>query len=332
MAYHHIRDQDENGMNEYERVTNDWNRSDGIRRRRGLRSAQINNTQGYLTGNRIHHICSIQVPSTQIWNELFGNEILNPTLCAYADASIAFAEDQTDTILFAGQMEVSLIMQKNYRPGVHVAIFIIQLTPHRHFHDGHVIQREFSEGSATHQMINRLFDTDEYAVVSQATEYSILEHLADDDEMLELLHNCFIDADFNTVRFTFVPPMDPEDEDDYGQYVVDPNARDDHHVHEFFYDDEPEHVAPAGAAADEDDDDDEYYYNYNENLHQYDNYENAAVAIPPPPPNNIDIAAIYQYYYDQEEAAAADNYNVINYHHDDAAYDDDDDDELPAQG
>jgi hypothetical protein len=329
MAYHHIRDQDENGMNEYERVTNDWNRSDDVRHRRGLRSAQINNTEGYRTGTRIHHIRSIQVPSTQIWNDLFRNEILNPALRHYADASIAFVEDQTDTILFAGQMEVSLIMQENYRPGVHVAIFIIQLTPHRHFHDGHVIQREFSEGSATHQMINRLFDTDEHAVVSQATEYSILEHLADDDEMLELLHNCFIDADFNTVRFTFVPPMDPEDEDDYGQYVVDPNARDDHHVHEFFYDDEPEHVAPAGAAADEDYD--EYYYNYNENLHQYDNYENAAVAIPPPPPNNIDIAAIYQYYYDQEEAAAADNYNVINYHHDDAA-DDDDDDELPAQG
>jgi len=318
-------------MNEYDRVTNEWNRSDDVRHRRGLRSAQINNTQGYHTGNRIHHIRTIQVSSTQIWIDLFRNEILNPTLRAYAEASIDFVEDRTQTLRFAGQMEVSLIMQENYRPGVHVAVFIIQLTPHRHFYDGHVIQCEFSEGSNTHQTINRLFNTEDRAVVSQATEYSILEYLADDDEMLDLLHTCFMDDDFNTMRFTFVPPWDPEDEDDYGNYVVDPNARNDHRVHEFFYEDA---AADAAAAADEHEHEHEYYYNYNENLHQYGNYENAAVAIPPPPPNNIDIAAIYQYYYDQEEAAAAaaaDNYNIINYHRD-AADDDADEDELPAQG
>jgi len=333
MAYNHIRDQDENGMNEYDRVTNEWNRSDDVRHRRGLRSAQINNTEAYRRGNRIHHIRSIQVPSMEIWNDLFRNEILNPALRDYAEASIAFVEDRTHTLRFAGQMEVSLIMQENYRPGVHVAIFIIRLIPHRHFHDGHVIQREFSEGSATHQTINRLFNTEDRAVVSQATEQTILENLADDDEMLELLHYCFMDDDFNTMRFTFVPPWNPEDEDDYGNYVVDPNARDDHRVHEF-YEDEPEDIAPGAPAADadanEDEEEHEYYYNYNENLRQYGNYENAAVAIPPPPQNNIDIAAIYQYYYDQEEAAA-DNYNVINYHHhDDEA--EDDEHELPAQG
>jgi len=322
-AYHHIRDQEENGMNEYDRVTNEWNRSDDVRNRCGLRSAQINNTEGYRRGNRIHHIRTIQVPSTQIWNDLFRNEILNPALRAYAEASIAFVEDRTHTLRFAGQMEVSLIMQENYRPGVHVAVFIIQLTPHRHFHDGHVIQCEFSEGSNTHQTINRLFNTEDRAVVSQATEYSILEYLADDDEMLDLLHTCFMDDDFNTMRFTFVPPWVPEDEDDYGNYVVDPNARDEHRDHEFFYED---------AAADEHEHEHEHDYNYNENLHPYGNYENAAVAIPPPPQNNIDIAAIYQYYYDQEEAAAvaADNYNVINYHRD--AADDDADEDVPAQG
>jgi hypothetical protein len=176
-----------------------------VMRRRELRSAKVQEqvqSQRYLNGERIHHIRSIQVPSRQIWSELFGNETtLNPELCAYAEASIAFMEDQTQTLQFAGQMEVSLIVQENYRPGVHVAIFIIQLTPHRQFHDGHVIQREFGEGSATHQMINRRFNTDDYAVVSQATEYSILEYVADDDEMLELLHNCFMDDNFNTVRF-----------------------------------------------------------------------------------------------------------------------------------
>ena len=304
-------------MNEYDRVTELWNQSNEIERRRRLRSNAINNTPGYHTGNRIHHIRSIQVPSTQIWIDLFRNEILNPALRAYSEASIDFVEDRTHTLRFAGQMEVSLIMQENYRPGVHVAIFIIQLTPHREFHDGHVIQREFSEGSVTHQTINRLFNTEDRALVSQATEYSILEYLADDDEMLDLLHTCFMDPEFNTMRFTFVPPMDPEDEDDYGNYVVEPNARDDHRVHEF--NPAAEHAEHAEHADDV------------ENDNQHDARVDAnVVAIAPPPPVN-DFAAIYQYYYNMYLEDP--NYNIINYNervelnHDDIDYD-----ELPAQG
>ena len=130
-----IRDQDQNGMNEYERVTIEWNGSNEVERLRSVRSSAINNTAGYHTGYRVHHLRTIQVPHTEIWGELFRHENLNPELRAYAQRSIAFAEDTTNTVLFAGQMEVSLIMQENYRPGVHVAICIVQITPHRRFHD-----------------------------------------------------------------------------------------------------------------------------------------------------------------------------------------------------
>lgn len=302
----YIRNQDENGMNEYERLTEIWNQSNEVERRRSLRSNAINNTPGYQTGLRIHHIRTIQVPYAEIWNDLFRYENLNPALREYAQASIAFAEDATNTLLFAGQMEVSLIMQENYRPGVHVAIFIVQLVPHRRFHDGHVIQREFSEGSVTHQTINRLFNTEDRAIVSQATEYSILEYLADDDEMLDLLHYCFMDTDFRTMRFSYIPPENPEDNEDEGQYVIDPDALDIHRVHSFnedenHDDDGYDEDEPARGAAND-------------------------VAIAPPPPVN-DFAAIYRYYYNMYQEDPM--YNIIDYNENNRP---DQDDELPAQG
>lgn len=320
------RNQDENGMNEYVRVTNEWNLSNWVSDRRNFRSNQINNTSDYRTGNRIHHIRTIQVRNMQIWNELFRNEILNPALRAYAEASIAFIEDHTHSLLFAGQMEVSLIMQENYRPGVHVAVFIIQLSPHRRFHDGHVIQTEFSEGSLTHQMIERLFNTDERAVVSQACEYSILEYLADDDEMLELLHTCFLDPEFNTMRFSYVAPIDPQDEEDYGQYVVDPNARNSHRFHNFNADNN-NHENDDDDDDDENDNDDNVFDVHHVENENHRDADTNVVAIPPPPQQLMnDFAAVYQYYYDMYQEDPM--FNIINYDN----LNNNQDDELPAQG
>jgi len=225
-----------------------------------------------------------------MWNELFENDVLHPHIRNYAEASIRFAEDQTHTRLFAGQMEVSLIMQENYRVGVHLAIFIVQLFPHRQFHDGHVIQTEFSEGSYTHQTINRLFDPNYNAVVSQATEYSILEYLAEEHEMTDILYDCFMDPDFRPMRFSYI-----NDE----EYIVDPNGNDDHHQWHEFQDQD----ADADADADTDSDADT---------------EIAAIDMPPPPPppalNNNHFEQIYHYYY---------NNNIYN--DDDSDGDSDDD-------
>ena len=282
-----IRNHDENGMNEYDRITDEWNRSAEVQRRRTLRTNEINNTPEYYTGNRIHHIRTIQMHSFELWNQLFLNEALDPVLREYSRASIRFAEDTTQTHLFAGQMDVSLILQENYRPGVHVAIFIIQLAPHREFYDGHVIQREFGEGSIAHQTINRMFNTDDRAVVTQATEYDILEYIANDDDMRYLLYRCFMDPEFTTVRYIYVmPPVN--DENAYGYYVVDYHAgnADEHYVHEF-------DVVPAAPLAD-------------------------AIA-PPPPADNF--PEIYHHYYNNDYNDY--NNNIIPYYEDS---DDEDDD------
>jgi hypothetical protein len=330
----------ENGMEEYERITNEWNQSNQVEERQTRRSSLINNTAGYHTGNRIHHLLSIQMYDPADWNALFGRENLNPVLREYAQASMDWVQDETCTQLYAGQMEVSLMMQENYRPGVHVAVFIIHLTPHRRFQDGHVIQMEFGEGSTTHQTINRLFDPNSSAVVLQATEYQLLEYVADDDEALDLLHYCFLDG-FNTTRFSYVEPVsqnededEDEDEDDDdevehgvndegdGYYIVNPYAEDDHNWHECaeYYRLQPQ-LQPVAAPV--------------------------AIAIPPPPPVN-DFAAMYYRnlemynynYYDEDEDDEYDEddeniirnrdhrRNIIQYIYNGES----DGEELPAQG
>lgn len=286
------RNFEENGMNEYERQTTEWNRSNQVQEMRSRRSASINNTSGYYTGNRIHHIRSIQIVSQASWNELFGREILNPELYRYAQAAIDWANDETHTFLFAGQMEVSLLMQENFRPGVHVAIFFIHLAPHRHFRDAHVIQMEFGEGSNTHQTVAQMFDlnNDDGSVVQQATEYQMLAYVADDNEAMDLLHSCFLQPDFAPTRFSFVEP-DPNNQYDYGYYIANPHAEDNHQWHKFADD---------------------------------------VIAIPPPPPQPInDFAEIYQEnlrrYDDHEyDEYDDDDNNVIPY--------ESDDDEIEARG
>lgn len=311
---HDPRDCDENGMNEYGRITDEWNQSNQVRDRRRQRSQMINNTDGYRTGYRVHHIRSIQMTTNEVWNELFGRETLHPALREYSQASIEWAQHETNTVRFAGQMEVSLLMQENYRPGVHVAIFIVHLLPHRHFHDGHMIQMEFGEGSNTHQTISRLFDVvDGPVIIQQATEYQMLAYLADDDEAMNLLHICFLQPDFAPMRFSFVQP-DPNDYDDYGYYMMDQHAIDHHMWHEFA-DDNAIIAAPAPDV----------------------------IAIPPPPPANDDFAEIYRRNLEMMNADDEYDYidnlerredeprrNIIQYMYNGSS--DDDDDELPARG
>ncbi len=267
-------------IEEYERVTNEWNQSIEVQERRERRNRMINNTDGYRRGNEVHHILTIQMYDPADWNALFGNEILNPIISEYARGSMEWMQDDIRIHPFAGQMEVSLLMQDNYRPGVHAAIFFVYLIPHRKYRDGHMIQIEFGEGSNTHQNINRLFDTNTRAVVMQATQYQMLGFLADDDEAMDLLYSCFMDNEFIPRRYSYVVvvPMPGNENfnngnEDY-EYIVDPNANNDHRWHHEFYHNERR---PARLQLE------------NEVVA----HEVAPVAIPPPPPVN-DFAAIYE--------------------------------------
>lgn len=279
-----------NVWDDYERAADEWNRSDQVQVRYTNRIRMINNTAGYHTGNQTLHIRSIQMYDAGDWNALFGAEQLDPILREYAQASIEYAQDGTGTVPFAGQMEVSLIMQENYRRGIHLGIFMVHLTPHRRFYDGHVIQKEFSEGSRTHQIINRLFDTNTRAVVLQATQYQFLEYLADYDDALELINDCFMDPDFTSMRFSYIDdPHHPAVGDGGGRYVVNHNALDNHRLHCCAQEQVP---AP------------------NENIQVA-----VAVAIPPPPPiPDHDIGEIYRRNIEMYDAQHDDDDNIIRNH------------------
>jgi hypothetical protein len=250
------------------------------------------------------------------WNALFGNHILNPSLRRYAEASIDWTQDETNTLDFAGQMEVSLLMQENYHPGIHLAIYFIHLTPHRHFHDGHMISIEFGDGSNTHQTIARLFDPNDRAIVLQATETRMLSSLADDDDAMELLYTCFV-PEFTPMRFSLMAAPNAVDAGD-GYYVADPTAFDDHRWHIFA---QNENLAPAaaGAAAEVDAAEQEQ--------EQEQEQAQAQAQIPPPPPIN-DFVEIYQRAlreYDDEHPDQDPENNLI-------PYDGHDDQELQASG
>ena len=235
------KDPERNGMNDYDRNTIVWNRSRQVQEHRTRRQGVINeitDTTKYRTGLRIHHLRSIQMHNIDTWNMLFRNETIAPEFQAYVTGSLDFVRDETDAVRFAGQMDVSLLMQENYRERVHLAVFFVHLSPHREFHDGHMIQVEFGEGSHTHQTINRLFDTATNAVVSQATEYQMLNLLALDADASELLHSCFLN-DFNPMRFSYVQWKNDDADGHYinGHYIVDPEANDVHRWEQFGSDD-----------------------------------------------------------------------------------------------
>ena len=285
-----------NVWDEYERTTDEWNRSPQVQERYTNRIRMINNTAGYHTGNNTLHIRSIQMYGAVDWNALFGTEQLDPHLREYAQAAIEYAQDETGTVPFAGQMEVSLIMQENYRRGIHLAIFMVHLSPHRRFYDGHIIQKEFSEGSRTHQIINRLFDTNTRAVVLQATQYQFLEYLADYDEALDLINDCFIDPDFTPMRFSYVAAPN---HDLGGYYVTNPNALNDHRLHYCAEEDQGRLHQPQ-----------QHQHQHQQEPHAAAAEVEPVIAIPPPPPV-YDFEEIYQrnivaMYYD--------NNNIIPIH------------------
>jgi hypothetical protein len=280
------------GMEEYEQATVEWNQRNDVRASHERRRDAINNTPGYCTGNRVHHVRSIQMVDHADWDSLFGREILNPTLAQYAQAAMDHFHDGADTLDFAGQMSVSMLIQENYRPEVHLAIYFIHLTPHRHFHDGHMISVEFGEGSATHQAITRLFDTDDRAIVQQATEYQMLSSLADDDEAMDLLYTCFV-PEFAPMRFSFVAP--PNDVD--AHYVPDQNALDDHQWHEFA---QNENMAAAAASQEA------QVALQVDAEEQEQEQEQEQARIPPPPPIN-NFAEIYQRAFREYDAQEQNN-------------------------
>jgi hypothetical protein len=173
----------------------------------------VNNTPHFYSGNLMCHLKTIQMVDIYDFYALFGNFEL-----PYALQAINFFQGDND--VDPGDLEISLMMERDFRaPGSHLAVFLIHLFPHRQFYDGHVFQMEFDEGSFQHQTIERLFDIRSHGIIEQATQYQILSYIAEEDEMLNLLHLFLVG--FNPMKFSF----------DGENYFVDPEAENNHRPH-----------------------------------------------------------------------------------------------------
>jgi hypothetical protein len=177
------------------RIQAEWERVDAANQSAAtlehmqVRNAFINNTPGFYTGNDQMMCLTIQMYSIDDWNALFGGRPMQPAMLSYA----------LDCIANNIPLEVSLLLETNVRHRIHEAIFIIHMPNHEQFYDGHMFELEFSEGSHTHQTINRLFDTETRAVVQVMRQYDLLQFLADDYEAADLLER-FLDG-FNPIQY-----------------------------------------------------------------------------------------------------------------------------------
>jgi hypothetical protein len=236
----------------------DYHTNADIRNRFRDRLAMINNTDRYHTGDNVVQCRTIQMCDPEDWIALFGSE---QQVYPYAQRCMDYDQDETRTVPYAGELEVSLLLEENatLTPGIHRAVFIVYVTTHQQFYDGHLIEMEYGEGSYRQQTINRMFA---HAIVQEFTESRILAFLADDAEMNSLLYGYFLDG-FNPMRFA----------DAAANVDVDERHRrhECHNVVNVVLHDgvDPNAAVPALAAV---------------------------VAIPPPPPVN-NFAAIYREYY-----------------------------------
>jgi len=193
-------------------MTKSWNQMLSIQERYHDRLQNIKEIS-YKNGNKIHHGRIITIKSLKDWNSLFyNNEKLNSNLNIYSKNLYS------DKPL---ECKVTLILEHNCRPNVHLGVFIIHLNPHRQFFDGHAVLIEFENKSQIHQNIEQLFDLKKPSTqVVQMSEYDMLKFIADNNNY-DLLYECFCN-NFKPIRFSHIKEG----------YFVDKFADNDHEEHD----------------------------------------------------------------------------------------------------
>ena len=169
----------------------DWNGRHDIQERLHHMSRIINNTNNYHTGDRRHYMRSIQVVEQGVWELLFGGQFgqyLHADASAYGERII---RDIAQSQYCLEQLEISLLFDENVEEGgIHQAIFFIHVSPHQAMRYGHMVRYDVAEGSEQYEIIEDIFrlGNDPNAIVAQCCEYDMLELLADEYEMQDLLH------------------------------------------------------------------------------------------------------------------------------------------------
>jgi hypothetical protein len=195
------------------------------------RNCFINNTAGYSTGNVVHDVQTLQIASREDWNNL--GAIFPIDNRDFFDYPRQYIEDLLSHFDQGhgnayGDLLVSLLREENHENGIHRAIFIIFVNPHRRFLDGDFVFTEYTDGDATHLMIQEMFDENPYSMVETLTEYDILNLAASQLVAEYLMYEFFYDG-FVSMRFVDeeqnqpqqLPPPPPEHELDLALIYIE---------------------------------------------------------------------------------------------------------------
>ena len=184
-----------------------WNSRQEVKDEIHVRSANINNTGQYQTGNVRHQLVSIQMVDQYDWDDLFGGEYAEYVPDEVQRYAARLINDANHSEVGVEQLEVALLISENvYGEGVDEAIFLIYVNPHQAFRYGHMVRYELYPGSEQYDRIEAIFDLTVNAIITECNEYDMLGLLAERDEMNRLMHEVFMPGVRS--RIYAVPPQE----------------------------------------------------------------------------------------------------------------------------
>lgn len=263
----HIRDEQEQEeylvefnrrLAEHDDEVREWNSRPDVQEIIHRHGRLVNNTNNYFTGDRRHHLLSIQMVNQAAWDVIFPADYayLHPDAVAYSRDIIT---ETNESEFCVRQLEVSLLVNEDVEEGgIHEMIFFIHVSPHEATRYGHIVRYNLSQYSRQYNAIQATFNLNVNAIITECSEYDLLGLLADEYEV-GMLQDVFIDG-LHSRRYVG------------GQYPVHPHMCTGL-IRQIL------DLAPAAVDVDAADAAD-------------------VVAFPPPPPPPVDdFARIYYYYY-----------------------------------
>ena len=249
-------------VNRHEEEVLAWNSRQEVKDEIHVRSANINNTGQYQTGNVRHQLVSIQMVHQDDWDDLFGGEYAEyvPDEVQRYAARLIHEANQPE-VGGIEQLEVALLMNVDVDDdGIDEAIFFIYVNPHQALRYGHMVRYHVYPYSEQYERIGAIFGLTGNAIITECTEYDMLGLLAERDQVNTLMHEVFMPGVRS--RLYALPPQEVHDHSCCGltrDLLLLPNQE---------------------AAVEEE------WEEWEEEE------EEEQIAIPPPPPVN-DFAAIY---------------------------------------
>jgi hypothetical protein len=172
------------------------NLSNFVREQRRYRDSVINNAAGYHSHDRNHEVQSTQIDSWDTWNrldELFQEGSNEMDYIRNPPANIRNLINLTDMGYgnFFGEVVVSLLREVNHETGIHRAVLMIYISPHRQFADGDILTTSFSYGDPVHEAMTTLFDESPYTMVEYLSEVDMIGFVQSHNDAQHLIRDYF---------------------------------------------------------------------------------------------------------------------------------------------